>query len=134
MKALGLIGVSILAGLGLVWLCEILDGPGHARPALIGFAICLPMAVLTLLLAERLARISGQAAIVAIVLGSGVRLMAVLGAVGILVEEIVAQGMARERFLNWTTTAYLVTLAAESGLLIVTLRQQERERPLGDSP
>jgi hypothetical protein len=106
--------VAIGAG-ALAWA----DDSGHLLAAGAAVILCLPPAMVTFLLVEAVRRKSPGSVPAVVIVGTGLRMgAAVIGA--LLLGGVLARaGVSRERFSAWLTCVYLLTLAIESGLLIL---------------
>jgi hypothetical protein len=121
-KVVALVAVALVAsGVGLVatgWPFN----PTPLLPASVAACLCLSSAIATLLLIEVVQRVSPGLVLVAIMLGTILRLgVAIVGVV--LLGEVVARfGVQRESFALWVVYLYIVTLIAECGLLVRGMR------------
>lgn len=91
-------------------------------PAMVALCLCLSTAIATFLLVEVVLRISPGLGLVAIVLGTLLRMVVAILGVVLLGEVVARYGVQRELFARWVAYLYIVTLIAECGLLIRGLR------------
>ena len=108
------VGVGGLAAVPAgLWL-----GPRQWAFAAVAFGLCLVPGVGTLVLAEVLARRSPFGRLLALVVGTVVRLVVGFGgAAAVVLLAGIDDRAGRIGFLAWVLAAYLVTLAAETALL-----------------
>lgn len=117
-NALLLVGLSLGIGLVVAGPVGLLLGPQHWAFAGVGFGLCVPPGLVTLLVAEYLIRTSPFGRVVAMVVGTFVRLAVGVGG-GVVAFLLLAPGGEADRlaFWLWLLFAYLTTLVVEMGLL-----------------
>lgn len=98
---------------------------GSPPLVLVGVAagLCLSSAVATLLLADAVIRYAPELGPAAVLMGIAVRMAVAVVGVVLLGEVFAARGESRTAFAGWVAYLYVVTLAAECGLLISGARQ-----------
>jgi hypothetical protein len=112
--AVALLVATALMGYGVglvIW------GTGATVPASIGLAITLPTAVTTLVLIRAAGRLRPDAGPVAVMAGTFLRMIVAVGAVVALRNLAAGLGTTPDAIANWTVGFYVLTLAAETGLL-----------------
>lgn len=114
MIARGVAAAVLLTGLWIGW--SFLE-PGDRVAAAVGFAICLPPAVLTYRLAVRICRVRPDLGPVALMAGSGLRMAWAVGMVFLVADRATEWGTRPTTVANFTTGAYLLTLAGETAAL-----------------
>lgn len=94
------------------------NGGSQYLPAAVGLLVCLPAAVVTLVVIERVAARLPEFGPVAVVVGTGLRLCWAVGWVVLVGDLAESWGTTKGRVAEWVTAFYLVTLALEVGLLV----------------
>ncbi|QDU23997.1 hypothetical protein [Urbifossiella limnaea] len=118
MRVLILVGATAGAGLLTVLPLALLDDPRHAAAGTLAAALCLIPAVGTLLLAGAVGPGDPDTTTTVILVGIGLRFVGVTAGVFLLDGAVTAAGIGRERFAGWAVFFYLMTLTAESVLLL----------------
>ena len=117
-SALLLLGVPAAVGVIAGGAAGLLLGPRHWGFAAAAFGLCVPPGVVTLVLANYLIRSSPLGALLALFVGTAVRLVVGIGgAAAVILVGGVDDSPGRVAFLFWLLFAYLVTLVVETGLL-----------------
>ncbi len=118
MKVLWLVAATVgVCGTALA-AAVLIDGPEHWLPGGVGLVICLLPAIGTLIAAQLTERGTAVASLGFVLVAPLIRLvlaLAVGGLVGYSVPELKA---APARFVFWVAGCYLVTLVAETALLL----------------
>jgi hypothetical protein len=117
-KVLVLVGVTAAVALVTVVPMAVLDDTGHATAGCVAAALCLIPAVGTLLLAGIAGRDDPNVGTTVILTGIGFRFVGVVAGTFLLGDAMAAAGIGRERFAGWVVFFYLITLTAESTLLM----------------
>ena len=117
MRVLILVGATAVAALLTVLPLALLDDPRHAAAGGLAAALCLIPAVGTLVLAGLVGNDSDLRTTV-ILGGIGFRFVGVTAGVFLLDGAVTAAGIGRERFAGWAVFFYLMTLTAESVLVM----------------
>ena len=118
MKALVLIGSSLTCWIAAAGVAVLIDGPGHWLPSGVAVLLCLLPALGTLLLAGWSERKTAVAALGFILIAPLVRLFLVLAVGGLLGFAVPSLRADPARFAFWTAGMYLVTLVAETAVLL----------------
>lgn len=118
MRVLVLVGATAVAALATVVPMAALGDPKHAAAGGVAAALCLIPAVGTLLLAGVVGRDGPDRGTTVILAGIGLRFGGVVAGTFLLGDAMTAAGIGRERFAGWVVFFYLVTLTAESALLV----------------
>ncbi|MFO0799564.1 MAG: hypothetical protein U0804_19005 [Gemmataceae bacterium] len=118
MRVLILVGTTTGVGLLTVLPLALLDDPRHAATGTLAAALCLIPAVGTLLLAGAVGPGDPDATTTVILVGIGLRFVGVTAGVFLLDGAVTAAGIGRERFAGWAVFFYLMTLTAESVLVL----------------
>lgn len=116
--ALRLIAATVVAWGLAAGVAVLADGPAHWLPSGVAVVICLLPAVGTLLVAQRTERRTPVEAIGFILVAPLVRLILVLLLGGLLGVAVPALKAEPARFVFWVAGCYLVTLVAETALLL----------------
>ena len=118
-KVVVLIATIVLTTTVSVGVLALVDDTGHILPAVVAVALCLPPAMVTLILVEALRRRAPAVVPFAVIVATGLRMgVAVIGV--LLFGEMLAQdGVSRDRFSTWLVCVYLLALAVESSLLVI---------------
>lgn len=101
-------------------------------PATFGLAITLPTAAATLLLIRFVWRLRPDAGPVAVVTGTFLRMVWAAAVVFVLRGWAADFGTTPEAIANWTAGMYVLTLAAETGLLWWLLADRPAREVTGD--
>lgn len=118
MRVLILLGATAAAYLLAVVPLAVLDDPRHAAAGGLAAVLCLIPAVGTLLLAGAVGADDPDTVTTVILVGIGLRFGGVTAGVFLLDGAVTAAGIGRERFAGWAVFFYLMTLTAESVLLV----------------
>lgn len=118
MRVLILIGATAVAGLLTVLPLALLDDPNHAAAGGLAAVLCLIPAVGTLLLGGLVGQNDPDTTTTVILVGIGFRFVGVTAGVFLLDGVVTAAGIGRERFAGWAVFFYLMTLTAESVLVL----------------
>jgi len=117
-RVLILVGATTVAALLTVLPLALLDDPRHAAAGALAVVLCLIPAVGTLLLAGAVGRGDPDRDTTVILVGIGLRFGGVVAGTFALGDVVTAAGIGRERFAGWVVFFYLMTLTAESILLL----------------
>lgn len=128
-----LVGATALAALLTVLPLALLDDPRHAAAGGLAAALCLIPAVGTLVLAGFVGTDPDLRTTV-ILAGIGFRFVGVTAGVFLLDGAVTAAGIGRERFAGWAVFFYLMTLTAESVLVLRPSVRSPDPRPPADVP
>ena len=118
MRVLILVGVTAVAALLTALPLALFDDPRHAAAGGLAAALCLIPAVGTLLLAGAVGRSDPEQHTTVILVGIGLRFGGVVAGTFLLGDAVTAAGIGRERFAGWVVFFYLMTLTAESVLVM----------------
>ena len=129
--AVALLAAAAVAGFGLGVLIR---GTQAAVPAGLGLAITLPVAAVSLVLVTRVWQFRPDAGPVAVVAGTGLRMVWAMGVVFVLRGPAAELGTTPEAIANWTAALYVWTLAAETLLLWWLLADRPAREVTGDDP
>jgi hypothetical protein len=116
-RVLILVGATAIAALLTVLPLALLDDPKHAAAGGLAAALCLIPAVGTLLLAGLVGG-GPDSGTTVILVGIGMRFGGVVAGTFLLGDAVTAAGIGRERFAGWVVFFYLMTLTAESVLVM----------------
>ena len=133
MRVLILVGVTAAAALLTVVPLALLDGPTHAAAGGLAAALCLIPAVGTLVLAGLVGGGPDNRTTV-ILVGIGLRFGGVVAGTFLLGDAVTAAGIGRERFAGWVVFFYLITLTAESVLVMWPGPGRTAPTPPADAP
>ena len=89
----------------------------------IAAGLCLSSAVATLLLADAVMRHAPDLGPAAVLMGIAVRMAVAVVGVVLMGDVLASRGESRTAFAGWVAYLYVVTLAAECGLLIAGVRR-----------
>jgi hypothetical protein len=117
-RVLILVVATTAAGMLTVLPLALLADPGHAAAGALAAVLCLIPAAGTLLLAGVVGRGDPDRDTTVILAGIGFRFVGVTAGVFLLGDAVTAAGIGRERFAGWAVFFYLMTLTAESVLLV----------------
>ena len=129
MKALVLIGSSLGCWIVAAAVAVLTDGPGHWLPSGAAVLLCLLPAVGTLLLAGWTERRSPVEALGFLLMAPVVRLVVVIGAGVLLGAAVPALRAEPARFAFWGAGMYLVTLVAETTVLLAGTKPKGESVP-----
>jgi hypothetical protein len=113
-----LVGATAAEALLTVLPLALLDDPRHAAAGGLAAVLCLIPAVGTLVLAGVVGRNDPDTTTTVILAGIGFRFVGVTAGVFLLDGAVTAAGIGRERFAGWAVFFYLMTLTAESILIL----------------
>lgn len=108
-------GLTVTVAAGVL---ALVDDPGHVLPAAVAVALCLPPALMTLIVVEAMQRRFSGAVPAVVILATGLRMGVAVVGVLLLGGILVRAGVSRDRFSAWLTCVYLLVLTIESGLLV----------------
>lgn len=114
---LGIGGGFVIAG----WFDWSTPGLGVALAVAAG--LCVPAAVVTLLLYGGVRKRWPMWSPVAVLLGTGLRMMVAVVGVFLIGDMVARHGTSKELFGRWVAYSYLVTLVLECGLLVAAERR-----------
>lgn len=130
MKVAILVATTLAAASVAVVGAEILLGTGHLLPASIAVGLCLPAAMITLVLTGEVWGRWPDYGPVAVLVGTAARMGAAVGGVWLVGPAASEAGVTRERLAVWVAVLYLITLVIESALLVRGALARDR-RPAG---
>jgi len=133
-RVLILLGATTVAGLLTVLPLALLDDPRHAAAGGLAAVLCLIPAVGTLLLAGAVGRGDPDQHTTVILVGIGLRFGGVVAGTFLLGDAVTAAGIGRERFAGWVVFFYLMTLTAESVLVMRPAAGRPDPKTPADSP
>ena len=130
-RAAGLVlGLPLLIGAVVAVPVGLIRGPVQWQMAGIAFALCVPPGFLVVLLADYLARVSPYGRVLAVFVGTFVRMALGFGG-GVLIFLVAGFEERADKiaFWLWLLFAYLVTLVVETVVLVVSGRQTVPPEP-----
>ena len=127
-KATVLVGVPLMIGLIVALPVGLLLGSQQWGFAAIAFGLTVPAGLLTLWLGEWLGNTSPYGRVIALFVGTFVRLVVGFGG-GVVVFLLAGPSEGRDKiaFWAWILLAYLVTLGVETALMAKTPAPGQRE-------
>ena len=134
MRVLILVGATAVAALLTVLPLALLDDPRHAAAGGLAAVLCLIPAAGTILLARLVGPNDPDATTTVILVGIGLRFGGVVAGTFALGDAVTAAGIGRERFAGWVVFFYLITLTAESVLVMRPSGRRQDSTTPADSP
>jgi membrane protease YdiL (CAAX protease family) len=121
-----LIGIAVVTWAAAAGIAAAVDGPANWLPSAVGMAVCLVPAIGTMI-ALQATQDRGPVEAIGLVLAAPlIRLVAVCLVGGLLWQVVPAFKAEPVRFWAWVLGFYLVTLVAETGLLLAKTGRTRR--------